>query len=825
MAARLTPRRAGEFLALWLCAWLSAREALTVLFAFHPLKLLVWSGLFVLLFRLWLSSRKSRLIGAGALLAAAAATAFWPASDGGQAPVQKIIAFGFDFIGWLRTVASSAELPLHPRFGTALWLLFVIGTALLTVLLLDTLRMPVAAGVLFCVLFTVLQLAPFVQDRQTSRLLLTLVMILGCCTWFYAGKKWDASRKTRGYARWQLGMAGLLLPALLLAAATAGVSEMSWRSSSFSGGLDRLADHAAELFSRGIGTGGSRENLDLVELGGDRVETGAARFTFNLKSELNLQSRVYLRSAVFDRYTGYHWQRTLDTEENAVDYAPGSQEFLSVLHGYIGEQDSGFAPYTIRDVVYDTSRIPTPLGTFRLASTRLSDIAVLQEKSGVPRFVIRLQDNEEEMRPYACWSEKQVSYAGTIGLTNCEPLPAVPMTASAYGEVTSAEPLRDQYIIGWQAEGKGGYFDDGEQKPWSAGLETALTGITFAEMTGTQQNPEVSEYLAPYLTLPDTLPAEVWALADTLKRSHPYWTAVAIRDYLKSSYSYTLTPKDTDREFVSSFLFDVKEGYCTSFATAMTVLARACEIPARYVEGYAVDHTSAVVGTLVTDVERHAWTELYFPSVGWLTFDATSFSAASAMPLAREELDLSPYEETPEEPDVPEPEKPEPEEPEPETPEAPDEPTSGGTSRIVLPIWAMVILALAGTAAALYLLFRLRMTAWERAQKRYRGDSRYVRAAFYELTRCAGALGCTHTPTQTVGDYFEALAPMGLSENARLQCARAARAVDTAIYGGREPEEIDLHALADILAGAYRRLLYLRGKVWLMLWWRKGENI
>ena len=52
------------------------------------------------------------------------------------------------------------------------------------------------------------------------------------------------------------------------------------------------------------------------------------------------------------------------------------------------------------------------------------------------------------------------------------------------------------------------------------------------------------------------------------------------------------------------------------------MLARACGLPARYVEGYAANPDADGVAR-VTQQDAHAWTEIYFPGFGWLTFDPT----------------------------------------------------------------------------------------------------------------------------------------------------------------------------------------------------------
>lgn len=95
-----------------------------------------------------------------------------------------------------------------------------------------------------------------------------------------------------------------------------------------------------------------------------------------------------------------------------------------------------------------------------------------------------------------------------------------------------------------------------------------------------------------------------------------------------SSFVYTRTPGNlpkwvTDEgEFLDYFLLDSRQGYCTYFATAFVLLARAEGIPARYVQGFCVP----AQGTEETNVYfnmAHAWPEVYIPEVGWIPFEPT----------------------------------------------------------------------------------------------------------------------------------------------------------------------------------------------------------
>jgi transglutaminase-like putative cysteine protease len=97
---------------------------------------------------------------------------------------------------------------------------------------------------------------------------------------------------------------------------------------------------------------------------------------------------------------------------------------------------------------------------------------------------------------------------------------------------------------------------------------------------------------------------------------------------LSKNFRYTLKPEhDWETvDFVDGFL-QAGEGYCVHFASAMVVLARTQGIPARYVEGFALKPLRENQGNnkrwLADGTGAHAWAELYFEGIGWLTFDPT----------------------------------------------------------------------------------------------------------------------------------------------------------------------------------------------------------
>jgi transglutaminase-like putative cysteine protease len=142
-----------------------------------------------------------------------------------------------------------------------------------------------------------------------------------------------------------------------------------------------------------------------------------------------------------------------------------------------------------------------------------------------------------------------------------------------------------------------------------------------------------------YLQLPDSLPLRVINLALELTANQPnsYAKIKALEGYLRRHYSYTTaipnTPKG--RDFVDHFLFDLQEGYCTYFATALAVMGRAAGVPTRYLSGFVTPAIPAANGAYyVAGTDAHAWMEAYLPGLGWLPFEATpGYTTDSSLPF------------------------------------------------------------------------------------------------------------------------------------------------------------------------------------------------
>jgi protein-glutamine gamma-glutamyltransferase len=114
------------------------------------------------------------------------------------------------------------------------------------------------------------------------------------------------------------------------------------------------------------------------------------------------------------------------------------------------------------------------------------------------------------------------------------------------------------------------------------------------------------------------------ALDITRDAETAYDKVVAIERWL-SQLDYTremVTPGA--HEPLEHFLFKRREGHCEYFATALAILARAADVPTRNVNGFLGGEWNDFANYLAVRAgDAHSWVEIYFPGVGWVTFDPT----------------------------------------------------------------------------------------------------------------------------------------------------------------------------------------------------------
>lgn len=101
--------------------------------------------------------------------------------------------------------------------------------------------------------------------------------------------------------------------------------------------------------------------------------------------------------------------------------------------------------------------------------------------------------------------------------------------------------------------------------------------------------------------------------------------AFAIQNYFTNNdFKYDLKYMPPEgKENIEYFLLTSKTGTCSDFATAMTLMARAVGLPARYVEGFIADEVDEYGYYTVRETDSHAFPEVYISGIGWMTFEPT----------------------------------------------------------------------------------------------------------------------------------------------------------------------------------------------------------
>ena len=255
--------------------------------------------------------------------------------------------------------------------------------------------------------------------------------------------------------------------------------------------------------------------------------------------------------------------------------------------------------------------------------------------------------------------------------------------------------------------------------PVLEGGDSALGSLIAAAPKGADKY--YQEAMENYLDLPSHMESKVFEDLRNIVASAqtPYDKACAIMRHLKRYYRYTLEPQTPpeNQDFVTYFLYVGKEGYCTYYASAMTVLCRMAGLPARYVEG-VVAQPATDGFAYVTGKDAHAWTEVYFEGFGWVPFDAT--------PNQNDQDDPPPPENEPEPTPTPTPPPPENEDeptptpPPPENEDEPDptpEPELDDQDRPDFPWWILLVLA-----AIIAALVRIMLTLPDRMAGKCSGE-------------------------------------------------------------------------------------------------------
>jgi transglutaminase-like putative cysteine protease/uncharacterized protein YnzC (UPF0291/DUF896 family) len=168
--------------------------------------------------------------------------------------------------------------------------------------------------------------------------------------------------------------------------------------------------------------------------------------------------------------------------------------------------------------------------------------------------------------------------------------------------------------------------------------------LTDPELSGFER--EYRDFVRDvYLRIPPSTKSQMLAIAEQngLRADSP--TVITdVRDFIRRAAKYNLDfePIPEEVDIAVYFLTVSKEGVCTHFTTAATLMYRALGIPARYVTGF-VGYPRANAWTDIPADQAHAWVEVYLEGLGWIPVEATGTTDAGAKITVQPKNVSAPY--------------------------------------------------------------------------------------------------------------------------------------------------------------------------------------
>lgn len=340
---------------------------------------------------------------------------------------------------------------------------------------------------------------------------------------------------------------------------------------------------------------------NFMQGGGDDFDTGLSGFSENralqdglqendremltVQGTGNLVTNVYLTGKIYDTFDGYGWQQKYQgpesgrTGKDIPEFwdAVQTREAARLYEASSLQDQLTAATLKIRYKYFRTSCLVAPLKT--------KDIMMARE------------------RDFYVWDGDNLSFREKRGYGT--------MYEISYYQINAGADSFDRFLRAALANVR---VSDAT-KDRTAADDTGAAGRRRQIYQVYVEDVELSEETRRYVK-------ELTAGAqDPLERLRRMEAGLASFTYTKQPRK--LPEKIEDAEtFLEYFLLEGREGYCTHFATAFVLLARAQGMPARYVEGFCVPlqgkHETSVYGDMA-----HAWPEVYFDGVGWIPFEPT----------------------------------------------------------------------------------------------------------------------------------------------------------------------------------------------------------
>ena len=398
--------------------------------------------------------------------------------------------------------------------------------------------------------------------------------------------RWDKMRSenSKQYMLWILPFFALYFLLLLFMPAPQKPYQWQWAKDAYSAVKEAFLIATQNLAGKG------REDFDMAfsgfsedgELRGDLAESSQELMT--IRCNAKQLTNVYLAGTVYDTFHGRGWEK--NDEQIYRDRYLDTMETLAAVRTFDKEYQNDYLRETSLTLYYrylHTDYLFLPLKLSRM-----------EDAGGDLVSLLNGQQFFEEQKGYG--TEYEVRYFQMNA--NQEVFYRFLEDTEGWDEAVLLEIMKN---YGTAANV---HADAGELEEYHKRIQELYS-----------KSPLLSDEMEAYL---EELTKDAGTDLEKL---------VCIEEEL-SSRTYTRTPGNLpdyvrdESSFLDYFLLEKSEGYCTHFATAFVLLARAEGIPARYVQGFCVP-MKGEREAVVTSGMAHAWPEVYLEGIGWIPFEPT----------------------------------------------------------------------------------------------------------------------------------------------------------------------------------------------------------
>ena len=135
---------------------------------------------------------------------------------------------------------------------------------------------------------------------------------------------------------------------------------------------------------------------------------------------------------------------------------------------------------------------------------------------------------------------------------------------------------------------------------------------------------DVEQYLEPTETIDANYPAIVEKAAELAEGEDDLFKVVFnLASWVEENIKYDLNTVTSAASQKASWVLENRQGVCDEMTSLFVAMARSLGIPARFVSGISYTNSEEVANAVGSNWAGHGWAEVYFPEIGWVSFDVT----------------------------------------------------------------------------------------------------------------------------------------------------------------------------------------------------------